>query len=119
MIPVNILSIVAEGRGIIALVAALISIPIPINLRLESFFSTSVDDVRAGLVGDIRAECNYLSAVACPSIVIEGDILEASIDAAVHTLLTDVLVNNPVVFANCVGNVAVIKATSLSLSSES
>ena len=114
LIPVDILSVVTEGRGIIALVAALISTPIPVNLGLESFFSTSVDYVGACIVGDIRAVSHNLSAVASPCVVIKGSILETSVDAAIHTLLADVLVNNPVVLTNGVSDVAVIKAICLS-----
>ncbi len=105
--------------GIIALVSTFISTPIIVNLGLECSLSTSVDHVLARPVGNIGAVTHKLSAVTGISIVSESAVLETSADAAVHALLANVLVNNPVVLANCVGDIAVIKAVSLSTHSES
>ncbi len=119
LIPVDVLSVVAELGGIIALVTTLPGIPVVVvDLGLESSLSASVDHVLASPVGNEGAVSHNLSAVVGISIVSKSAVLETSVDAAVHALLANVLVNNPVVLANCVGDIAVIKAGSLSTHSE-
>ena len=117
--PIDVLSVVAELGGVIALLATLISIPVVADLWFESSLCTSAGDVLASLVRNIGAVSHYVNACAGISPVSEGAVLETSVDAAVHALLANVLVNNPVILANSVGDVAVIKAGSLSGHSES
>ena len=119
LIPVDVLSVVAKLGGVIALLATLISIPVVADLGLESSLCTSAGYVLASPVRNIGAVSHNVNAVACISVVSESAVLETSVDAAIHALLTNVLVNNPVILANGVGDVAVIKAGSLSGHSES
>jgi hypothetical protein len=118
--PVNVLSVVAELGSIIALVATLPSIPVVvIDLGSECSLSAPANHALASPVGNVGTVSHNLSAVAGISIVSESAVLETSVDAAVHALLANVLVNNPVVLTNGVGNVAVVNAGSLGAHSES
>lgn len=120
LIPVDVLSVVAELGGIVTLVSTLISSPVVVaNLGLEGSLCASVDNVLASLVRNIGAVSHNVNAVACISVVSESAVLETSVDAAIHALLTNVLVNNPVILANGVGDVTVFYAGSLSGHSES
>ena len=118
--PVDILSVVAELSGVVALPATLISIPVVVaDLGFEGSLSASVDDILASPVGNIGTISHNFSAVAGISVVSESAVLETSVDAAVHALLANVLVNNPVILTNGVGDVTVFNAGSLSSHSES
>jgi len=120
LIPVDVLSVVAELGGVVALPTTLISIPVVVaDLGLEGSLCASVDNVLASPVGNIGAVSHNLSAVAGIGVVSESAVLETSVDAAVHTLLANVLVNNPVILTNGVGDVTVFNAGSLSGHSES
>ena len=112
--PVDVLSVIAELGGIIALVPTLPSILVEVfDLGSECSLSASVNRALTSPVGNVGTVSHNLSAVAGISVVSESAVLETSGDAAVHALLANILVNNPVVLANGVGDVAVFNAGSL------
>jgi len=113
-IPVDVLSVVAKRRCVLALISALPSVPIVIYLRFECSLSTSAHHILASPIRNVGAVLHHLSTVASPSVVSPGAVLEASVDATIHTLLAHILVNNPIVLADCVCGVAVLKAGCLS-----
>jgi hypothetical protein len=102
------------------LVATFPSIPVVVvDLGSECSLSASADHALASPVGNVGTVSHNLSAVAGISVVSESAVLETSVNAAVHTLLANILVNNPVVLTNGVSDVAIINAGSLGAHRES